>query len=101
VQTGLRQIDRLTGELDPLRRQPGMLSRRPPGCAALRAAHFGIGPVTSAAIWAEPGDVRRFPSSDDVVRPTGPDITVYSPGHQAPGRAAVPPGPRPAALGAV
>ena len=78
VQTGLRQIDRLTGELDPLRRQLGMLSRRQPGCAALRAAHFGIGPVTSVAIWAELGDVRRFPSSDDVVRHTGLDITVYS-----------------------
>jgi transposase len=80
VQTGLRQIDRLTAELDPLRRQRGMLSRRQPGCAALRAAHFGIGPVTSVAIWAELGDVRRFGNSDDVVRHTGLDITVYSSG---------------------
>ena len=78
VHTGLRQIDRLTDELDPLRRQLSMLSRRQPGCAALRAAHFGIGPVTSVAIWAELGDVRRFANSDDVVRHTGLDITVYS-----------------------
>jgi transposase len=78
VETGLRQIDRLTGELDPLRRQLGMMSRRQPGCAALRAAHFGIGAVTSVAIWAELGDVRRFGNSDDVVRHTGLDITVYS-----------------------
>ena len=77
VETALRQIDRLTGELDPLRRQLGMLSRRQPGCRALRA-QFGVGPVTSVAIWAELGDVRRFGNSDDVVRHTGLDITIYS-----------------------
>jgi transposase len=78
VLTGLRQIDRLTGELDPLRRQLGMLSRRQPGCAALRATQFGVGPVTSVAIWAELGDVRRFGNSDDVIRHTGLDITVHA-----------------------
>jgi transposase len=76
--TALRQIDRLTAELDPLRRQLDMISRRQPGCAALRTAHFGVGAVTSVAIWAELGDVRRFASSDDVVRHTGLDITVHS-----------------------
>ena len=44
----------------------------------MRATQFGIGPVTSVAIWAELGDVRRFASSDAVVRHTGLDITVYS-----------------------
>jgi transposase len=78
VETGLRQVDRLTGELDPLRRQLDMISRRQPGCRALRATQFGVGPVTSVAIWAELGDVRRFGNSDDVVRHTGLDITVYS-----------------------
>ncbi|HTQ90362.1 MAG TPA: transposase [Streptosporangiaceae bacterium] len=78
VETGLRQIDRLTAELNPLRRQLAMLSRRQPGCRALRATQFGIGPVTAVAIWAELGDVRRFGNSDDVVRHTGLDITVYS-----------------------
>ena len=78
VETGLRQVDRLTAELDPLRRQLGMLSRRQPGCRALRATQFGVGPVTSVAIWAELGDVRRFGNSDDAVRHTGLDITVYS-----------------------
>jgi transposase len=76
--TALRQIGRLTGELDPLRRQLDMISRRQPGCRALRATQFGIGPVTSVAIWAELGDVRRFGNSDDVIRHTGLDITVYS-----------------------
>jgi transposase len=78
VEAGLRQVDRLTAELDPLRRQLEMYSRRQGGCAALRRAHFGIGAVTSVAIWAELGDVRRFTSSDDVVRHTGLDITVHS-----------------------
>jgi transposase len=29
-------------------------------------------------VWAELGDVHRFSSSDDVIRHTGLDITVYS-----------------------
>ncbi len=78
VQTGLRQIDRLTAELDPLRCQLNLLSRRQPGCRALRSTQFGVGAVTSVAIWAELGDVRRFPNSDNAVRHTGLDITVYS-----------------------
>src|SRR5262249_31867097 len=78
VETGLRQVGRLSAELDPLRRQLDMLSRRQPGCRALRDTHYGIGAVTAVAIWAELGDVRRFGNSDDVVRHTGLDITVYS-----------------------
>jgi transposase len=78
VAVALRQVDRLTTELDPLRRQLGMLARRQPGCRALQASQFGVGPVTSVAIWSELGDVRRFASSTDVIRHTGLDITVYS-----------------------
>jgi transposase len=78
VETGLRQVDRLTGELEPLRRQLDMISRRQPGCRALCATQFGVGAVTSVAIWAELGDVRRFGNSGDVIRHTGLDITVYS-----------------------
>jgi len=78
VEAALRQIDRFTGELDPLRRQLNTISRRQPGCRALRATQFGLGAVTSVAIWAELGDVRRFGNSDDVIRHTGLDITVYS-----------------------
>ncbi len=73
----VEQVD-LSPAVDVLRRQLGMLSRRQPGCAALRATWFGIGPVTAVAIWAELGDVRRFGNSDDVVRHTGLDITVWS-----------------------
>jgi transposase len=85
--TALRQTGRLTAELDPLRRQLDMDSRRQPGCAALRTAHCGIGAVTSVAIWAELGGVRRFASSDDVIRHTGLDITVHSSDtHRPPGK---------------
>jgi transposase len=78
VQTCPRQVDRLTGELEPLRRQLDIMSRRQSGCRALRATQFGVGAVTAVAIWAELGDVRRFASSSDVIRHTGLDITVYS-----------------------
>ena len=84
VQTGLRQIERLSGELDPLRRQLGLISRRPPGCRALAATHYGIGPVTAVVVWAELGDVHRFSSSDDVIRHTGLDITVHSSDRKGP-----------------
>jgi transposase len=76
VETGLRQAGRLSAELDPLRRQLGMISRRQPGCRALRATHYGIGPVTAVVIWAELGDVHRFSSSDDVIRRTGTTVPV-------------------------
>lgn len=78
VEVGLRQIDRLTVELDQLRHQLDRFSRHQPGCRALRATQFGVGTVTSVAIWAELGDVRRFPNSTTVVRHTGLDVTVYS-----------------------
>lgn len=78
VETGLRQIDRLTAELDPLRRQLDQFSRRQAGCRALRTTQYGVGPVTSVAIWAEMGDVARFSNSDDAIRHTGLDVTVYS-----------------------
>ena len=48
------------------------------GCRALREAHYGVGALTSVAIWAELGDCRRFGSSEDAVRHTGLDITVYA-----------------------
>jgi len=78
VEAGLRQIDRLTLELDELRRQLERFSRHQPGCRALRTTQFGVGIITSVAIWAELGDVRRFRNSDTVVRHTGLDVTVYS-----------------------
>jgi transposase len=101
VQTGLRQVDRLTGELKPVRRQLQMLCRRQAGCRALRAAHYGIGPITAVSIWAEMGDVRRFANSDDAVRHHRPRHHRVLLGHQTRRRSPVPARPTAAALGAI
>ncbi|MGH2625454.1 MAG: IS110 family transposase [Anaerolineales bacterium] len=77
IEVELRAIERLNLEIVPLKAEIEDFSRRQPGCRALQA-HFGIGMLTSVAIWAEMGDCRRFSSSDDAVRHTGLDITVWS-----------------------
>jgi transposase len=89
VGAGIRQIDRLNAEMMPLRRELVRFSSRQPGCRELRKAHYGIGGLLSVAVWAELGDCRRFASSDDALRHTGLDITVYdSDGKRARGRIA-------------
>jgi transposase len=40
--------------------------------------HFGVGPITSVTVWSELGDCRRFSRSQQVVRHSGLDVTVYS-----------------------
>jgi transposase len=86
VQTALRRIDELTPEIDTLRAQLVSFARRQAGCRALQA-HYGIGWLCAAIMWAEIGDARRFSSSDQLVRYAGLDVTVYSsdtkrsPGH--------------------
>jgi transposase len=77
VAVALRIIDALGDELELLRAEIAALARRQPGCRALRT-HYGVGSVTSVAIWAELGDCQRFSSSDDAVRHTGLDVTVHS-----------------------
>jgi transposase len=62
-------------------------ARRQHGCQALQARNYGVGWLCAVIIWAEIGDVRRFCSSDQLVRFAGLDVTVYSsagkcsPGH--------------------
>jgi transposase len=86
VDTALRRIDELSVEIEPLRTQLVNFARRQAGCRALQA-HYGIGWLCAAIIWAEIGDARRFTSSDQLVRFAGLDVTVYSsddkrsPGH--------------------
>ena len=77
VDTGMRQVERLTDEMLPLRQQIIAIGSRQPGCKALQG-YYGIGPLLSVAIWEELGDCRRFGSSDDAVRHTGLDVTVWS-----------------------
>ena len=74
---GLRQLDRLTTELDPLRRRLHRYAGHQQGCRALQR-HYGIGPLTGVAIWEELGDTRRFSSSAAAVRHSGLDVTVHA-----------------------
>ncbi|MPY79616.1 MAG: IS110 family transposase [Actinophytocola sp.] len=86
VDTALRRIDSLTGEIEPLRAQLVAFARRQPGCRALQARHYGVGWLCAVLIWAEIGDARRFHNSDAVIRYAGMDITVYSSdGKRSPG----------------
>jgi transposase len=87
VATG--QLDQLQTTVAPIDRWLRAYARRQPGCRALIANHYGIGPITAPTILAELGDVRRFRNGDALVRYTGLDVTVYSsdgkrsPGHLA------------------
>ena len=77
VLVALRVTDALDIELDALHRQIRTFARRQPGCQALQV-QYGVGPITSTAIWAMMGDTRRFSASRQAVRHTGLDVTVYS-----------------------
>ena len=87
VALALRMIDGIDRELAPLDRALSVFARRQPGCRALIARLYGVGPVTATAIVAELGDARRFSRSDDAARHCGLDVTVHqsdskrSPGH--------------------
>jgi transposase len=62
VATALRILDALDAERVPLRKQIAAFAHRRPGCRALQA-HSGVGEITAVALWAEPGDTRRFSAS--------------------------------------
>ncbi len=86
VLLALRMVDTIDRELAPLDRELRAYARRQPGCRALMARLYGVGPVSATAILAELGDPRRFARSDDAVRHSGLDITVYqSDSKRAPG----------------
>jgi transposase len=77
VTVALRVMDALDAELSLLQRQIRTFANSQPGCTALQA-QYGVGPITSTAIWAMMGDTRRFSASRQAVRHTGLDVTVYS-----------------------
>jgi transposase len=87
VALALRMIETIDDELAPLDRALSLYARHQPGCRALIARLYGVGPVTATAIVAELGDARRFGCSDDAVRHCGLDVTVHqSDRKRAPGR---------------
>lgn len=73
----LGRVDDIDRILERIRRQLADFSDRQPGCQSLRW-EYGVGPITSVAIWAELGDCRRFSSSRQAVRHAGLDVTVHS-----------------------
>jgi transposase len=77
VALALRMIETIDDELAPLDRALSVYARHQPGCRALIARLYGVGPVTATAIVAELGDVRRFACSDDAVGHCGLDVTVH------------------------
>jgi transposase len=87
VTTALEAIDHLDQQLTPLDTYLVRFSKIQPGCRALKHRLFGVGAITAVFIWAELGDCLRFSSSDEAVRFSGLDITVYEsadkrpPGH--------------------
>jgi transposase len=77
VQSILRVVDVLDGEISRIRQQLQRFATRQPGCKELQK-EYGIGKLTSVIIWSEIGDCRRFSSSDGAVSHSGLDVTVYS-----------------------
>jgi len=77
IDMGLYMVDAIDARLLPLRRELEAFARRQPGCRTLQSSQFGVGWLTSVAIWAELGDCRRFGSSRQAVRHTGLDVTVH------------------------
>ena len=77
VALALRAMDAIDRELAPLDRALRSFAHRQPACRALIANLYGVGAISATAILAELGDCRRFASSDDAVRHSGLDVTVY------------------------
>lgn len=78
VAVALRRMDDLEAALAPVHAQITAFARRQPGCQALAAELYGVGPLVAAIVWAFLGDTRRFSASAQAVRHTGLDVTVYS-----------------------
>jgi transposase len=78
ITVSYQMLDAADAQLSPLRAQLARFAARQPACRALIARHYGVGPVTALALWSELGDCRRFGRSDQVVRHSGLDVTIYS-----------------------
>lgn len=89
LSTGMAVIDHLDIQLTSLDAWLVALAKVQFGCRALERALFGVGHLLAVFLWAELGDCRRFSSSDDAVRHSGLDITVWeSDGKRPPGHLA-------------
>src|SRR3954470_6166704 len=75
---GYAVIDALDAQLLPLRAEIARFAAHQKACKTLVERLYGVGPLTSVAMWSELGDCTRFARSDQVVRHAGLDVTVYS-----------------------
>jgi transposase len=78
IAVGYQMLDAADAQLTPLRAELARFAGRQSACRTLIDTHYGVGPVTSLAVWTELGDCRRFSRSDQVVRHSGLDVTIYS-----------------------
>jgi transposase len=75
IEVGLRMIEAIDRQLEPIDAELRRYSRRQPGCRALER-HFGIGGATAPVVVAELGDVSRLRRSRQAVRMAGLDVGV-------------------------
>ncbi|MGH2654979.1 MAG: IS110 family transposase [Actinomycetota bacterium] len=85
VEVGYQMIGDTNRVLEPLRADLVRFAKAQPACRALADAHYGVGPLTSVAVWTELGDCARFGRSDQAVRHSGLDITVDQSDGKGPG----------------
>jgi transposase len=78
IGVGYRMIEATHDELIAVRAQLEKFAKKQYACRALIDNHYGVGPLTSVAVWSELGDCRRFTSSDQAVRHSGLDVTIHS-----------------------
>jgi transposase len=85
VDVGYQMIEATNSALLPLRAELVRFAKAQPACRRLVEIHFGVGPLTSVAVWTELGDCARFTRSDQAVRHAGIDITVDQSDGKGPG----------------
>jgi transposase len=78
IAVGYQMLTDTHAQLEPLRRQLVRFATRQRACRTLIAEHYGVGPISSLAMWTELGDCGRFTRSNQVVRHSGLDVTIYS-----------------------
>lgn len=77
VEVCLKMIEHINEEMEPVEAELRSYARAQAGCRALME-HYGVGELTSVALFSELGDTRRFSSSRKAVRFCGLDVTVHS-----------------------
>jgi transposase len=77
VEVCLKMIEHINEELEPIEARLRAYARQQAGCRALMA-HYGVGELTSVALFSELGDTGRFSSSKQAVRFAGLDVSVHS-----------------------